>query len=130
MASKLVVTKSAIEKGGARPANNVDGGIFTLLQTGKPWGADKDIPTLILQHKKSGVRCRVTAGAFIDYVKGDKCSILKKNYPFKETTNQYTVNPDKKFYFEASGFDITVGPTSMAKVDNTDDDSDDDSDDE
>ena len=119
MASKLVVSKSAIEKGGARPANNVDGGVYILLQTGKPWGEGKTIPTLILQHKKSGARCRVTAGAFFDYVKSDKCTLQKADYPFKENDTAYKCVPENPFYFEAVKFELTVGPADMAKGDTT-----------
>ena len=113
MANLLVVTKVNIEKGGARPANDIAPGIFILLQAGKNWGKGKDIPTLIIQHKKTGARCRVTAGNFFDYVKGGECTLEELERPFVETKKDYTIDPAKPFFFSAAEFKITVGPVSM-----------------
>jgi len=117
MANLLVVTKANIEKGGARPANDIDAGIFILLQSGKNWGKGKDIPTLLLQHKKSGARCRVTAGSFFDYVKSSECLLPEEDRPFIESKTAYQIDPEKPFFFYAKEFKITVGPVSMMSKD-------------
>ena len=110
----MEVTKVAINKGGARPAENILPGIYTIVSMGKNWGkaTGNNIPTLILQDVVDLTRCRVTAAAFFDTAKRQA---LLTTMPFTETKLKYKLNPEVKFFFYAFKYSMLIADESELK---------------